>query len=365
MLKLHAVQAGHGDCLILEFGTETRPQFILIDGAPPEHYGDLEKAIKKIIGFGKKVEKLVLSHIDRDHIGGLLELFSSLRLQREGGKEELIQFKDLWINEFSSVFGGDLETQMMQVMNSAPNAVNAMSEGSLVFNGIPEGHKLQADALVLEIPINDNIEAGYISIEHISEPISLGNIKITVVGPTKENLEELREEWERWLERHKEAIENGDIAAATMADDSIPNLSSIILLVEGDGKSMLLTGDCRGDHLLQGLEKRDLLDGDGKFHVDIFKGQHHGSDRNTTKKFFKTVTADTYVYSADGKNGNPDYNTLKWLIEAANEDERRIRIIITNETDSTDRILNDYPPRKYGYSMKFISGRSNYVTVGT
>jgi beta-lactamase superfamily II metal-dependent hydrolase len=363
MLKLHAVQAGHGDCLILEFGTPQNKKFILIDGAPPEHYHDVEKAIKQIIGVGNKVEKVVLSHVDMDHVGGLLELFSVLRMQRESGEAELIQIKDLWINEFSSVFGSELETQMMQMMQAASDTVSAMAEGSLVFNGVKEGHKLQADAMVLQIPINNNIAERFISVEHIADPISIANITITIVGPTKPNLDELQHKWEEWLEANREAIENGDFATAAMADESIPNLSSIIMLVEGDEKSMLLTGDCRGDHLIQGLEQRGMLDADGKFHVDIYKGQHHGSDRNTTKKFFKTVTADTYVFSADGKNGNPDFNTLKWLIEAAQEDGREITIFLTNPTDSTKKIMQQFPPASSGYTMRFMPKTHFFITV--
>jgi len=45
--------------------------------------------------------------------------------------------------------------------------------------------------------------------------------------------------------------------------------------------------------------------------------------------------------------------TLKWLIEAAKEDNRRIRIFLTNETDSTALIQSEMPPNQNGYSMKF------------
>ena len=41
---------------------------------------------------------------------------------------------------------------------------------------------------------------------------------------------------------------------------------------------MLLTGDVRGDHVVSGLQRANLLPG-GKAHVDILKIPHHGSDR--------------------------------------------------------------------------------------
>ena len=36
-----------------------------------------------------------------------------------------------------------------------------------------------------------------------------------------------------------------------------------------------------------------------------------------TKAFFTRVTADFYEASANGRDGNPDLNTLVWIVEAA------------------------------------------------
>ena len=38
MLKLHVVQAEYGDCLILEYGQQASPRYILIDGGPTTTY---------------------------------------------------------------------------------------------------------------------------------------------------------------------------------------------------------------------------------------------------------------------------------------------------------------------------------------
>ncbi len=363
MIKLHVVQAAFGDCLLLEFGNNSLRKFILIDGGPRLNFVNVEFAIKNIVGEGGEIEIMMLSHVDTDHTTGLQDLLSALRIQRENSQDELVTIKSFWINEFSSVFGQDIELRMMQIMTSSPLLVDSMSEGSLIFNGIPHGHKLQADALVLGIPINDNAGGQFISLEHISSPVEISNLKITVVGPTIENLEELKREWDEWLDANQDALEQGNLIIAANADDSIPNLSSIIVLVEGDGKSFLFTGDCRSDHLLQGLDKRGLLDGEGKLHVTVLKGQHHGSNRNVTKTFFKKVTADIYVFSANGRDGNPDLETLKWLIETAIEDGRAIRIVVTNQTESTDEIQTQFPPQQSNYSIEFIPDGDTFITI--
>src|SRR5207248_827400 len=99
------------------------------------------------------------------------------------------------------------------------------------------------------------------------------------------------------------------------------NLSSIIVLATLAGKSMLLTGDARGDEVIHGLEQAGLKKHGQPFHVDLLKIPHHGSQRNVAPEFFQQVTADHYVISSDGeKFSNPDIPTLRWLSEARAND---------------------------------------------
>ena len=106
-----------------------------------------------------------------------------------------------------------------------------------------------------------------------------------------------------------------EAALAAFADKSVANLSSLVVLAEAGKKRMLLTGDARGDKILEGLELVGLLkpDGKSKIHVDILKGPHHGSNRNVEPIFFRRITADHYVFSGDGEHGNPERETLEML----------------------------------------------------
>lgn len=135
------------------------------------------------------------------------------------------------------------------------------------------------------------------------------------------------------------------------------------ILASSPRGTALLTGDARGDHILQDLEAAGLLDDAGKVHVDVLKLQHHGSDRHVTKRFFQSVTADTYLISADGKNGNPDIARLRWLVDAAYEEGRRPRIVVTNETPSIEQLLVDRAPDQFGYSLQIRSPDDNAIIV--
>jgi beta-lactamase superfamily II metal-dependent hydrolase len=124
-----------------------------------------------------------------------------------------------------------------------------------------------------------------------------------------------------------------------------------MVLAEAGGKTILLTGDGRWDDLLNGLARAGFLKPDGTCHVDVLKLPHHGSVRNVSPEFFRKVTADKYVISANGKNGNPDLPTLKWLVQAARDQGRSIEIWITNQTDSTRQLIHDCNSNEYGYRL--------------
>jgi hypothetical protein len=110
---------------------------------------------------------------------------------------------------------------------------------------------------------------------------------------------------------------------AAFTDSSVANLSSLVVLAEVGKKRILLTGDARGDKVLEGLELAGLLKADGKstMHVDVFKVPHHGSDRNADPILFRRVTADHYVFSGDGEHGNPERATLQMLLDERGEDD--------------------------------------------
>ena len=111
---------------------------------------------------------------------------------------------------------------------------------------------------------------------------------------------------------------------AAMTDKSVPNLSSIVLMAEAGGKKILMTGDARGDDVLEGLEIAGYKI-DGSMVIDVLKVPHHGSNRNVDLAFFQAVPARTYVISAaGGKHKNPDPDVLDWICEARGEEEFEI-----------------------------------------
>ena len=364
MFKLRVIQAEFGDCLVLEYGAATARRFLLVDGGPPTTWErHLETELRAIAAGGGTLDLVMLSHVDNDHVIGLLDFFARLREDDAGdpsGASRLIPVAGLWHNSFARTLdpGGNLGPRLRA---ATMNAVSVRS--AFAVNGIAEGNSLRLAAQALRIPINAGFTQDLVCADDRPAPVPFDNLSLTVVGPTRANLAELQAQWETWLAAHEDAVSDGDPFVMANSDRSVPNLSSIMVLAEADGKSVLLTGDGRSDHLLKGLGQMGRLDASGGLHVDVMKVSHHGSDRNATRKFFRLVTADTYVLSANGKDDNPDLATLLWIVEEAKKKERKIGLFATNETPSTLKLLEELDPDENGYTLTVMERGAHSATL--
>lgn len=356
------VQAEFGDCLILETpDVDGTTRYILIDGGPATIYDDhLHSELKTISQSGGKLDLVVLSHVDADHIVGLLDLFSDLL------QNPFISIAKLWHNSFDKAFGGQGEVipRLHSVVQEAGmQGVQLANTEEVSIMSINQGNRLRVRAEQLNIPINPGIRGALIKASSKPNKLKIGGITLTVVGPTTSNLNSLKTEWIKWLDKQEIAIATADVESFAMADDSIPNLSSICLLAESEGRRILLTGDARGDHILQGLKLARLLKPDGTIEINILKVPHHGSDRNVDPEFFIKIKAETYVISANGKYGNPDYDTLKWIIRAAKIQGRSIELVCSNLAPSVKQILVDFPIEENTYSIRVMDTEAHSLVV--
>lgn len=366
MLRLRIVQAEFGDCLILEFGTKEEPKYILVDGGPDGVYSaHLRPELLSIRDGGGQLELAVLSHVDNDHAVGLLDLAADLRAACANGTPEPVRIGGLWHNSFAQTVGRgtDIEERLTALLAAARSAGQIMGATGMVVQGISEGNQLRLAAATLGIPLNPDFNGRIITLDAAPLPIGLDNLQMRIVGPTAKSLEKLKKEWLHWLDTHEDQVATGAPMVAAKADSSIPNLSSIMILAEADGKRLLLTGDGLGDDLDDALGSAGLLGADGRMHVDLLKLPHHGSNRNVTKKLFETITADRYVISANGKYGNPDFSTLAWLVEAARERGQAVELLATNETESSRRLLQEYSPGEYGYRLTLMDSGAHAMVA--
>jgi hypothetical protein len=316
IFSLEALQAGKGDSLILHFGTKGNPQFAIIDGGPGRVYRDsfkprLLQLAKKYGQLGKlPVAFVMVSHIDDDHIHGILDWLADWQMDQRSQ----CQIGDFWFNSFddglkqipsplrSASLGASPQMQAQALTSSRNCKVGAVAAS------VNQGRALRAFLQTKGIQVN--AEKGFLISDKNKTTAVFGKLRLTVISPNRARLEALFGKW-------REAVKkNRKMDAAAYRDQSVENLSSLVVMAEMDGSCMLLTGDARGDDIIAGLKATKFLGGKKTCHVDILKIPHHGSNRDVTLEFFKTVTADHYVISANGENDNPDADTLCWLAEA-------------------------------------------------
>ncbi|KRQ98960.1 hypothetical protein [Bradyrhizobium valentinum] len=353
--SLDVLRARKGDCLMLHFGPEQDLHLILIDGGPSDVYKPFLKPRLQKIHQARELDEhaalpvdvVMVSHVDDDHIKGILDL---TREQRGNSPDMRLDVTSLWHNSFDDLlktkpdelvagFGtasvaaaveGEAGIDSGSVLASFGNQMRGddseiededMHQTVEVLSSIPQGRTLRDDAKALGWKPNHKFKGKLILAAKAAKPVMLGDLKVTVVGPMQQQLLALQKQHDKWLRAQKEKKKKSPEAAlAAFEDESIPNLSSIVVLAELGGKSMLLTGDARGDKILEGMELAGLLKAGGKKHVDLLKVPHHGSDNNMETIFFKRVPADHYVFSGDGEHGNPERATLQMLLDARGAD---------------------------------------------
>jgi hypothetical protein len=149
-----------------------------------------------------------------------------------------------------------------------------------------------------------------------------GTPHITLLSPTPGRLDDLYRVWAKELERLRRrerdrpeperSVTRGSMqslealaARVTPSDRAVPNGSSIALLVEHKGASVLLAADAFPDGLVRALRALGRRRGaTGPLTLDVVKLSHHGSRANVTVDLFDAVRAEHYVFSTNNSYFN-------------------------------------------------------------
>lgn len=353
-MKLRIYQSDKGDCLLL---TGADGGNILVDGGMRDAFkSHVRDDLGRLAARGERLDLVYVSHIDQDHISGIVELLDNVMAWRvhdyrksTGAKnlkapafKPLPEIGGIWHNAFSSLIGrnaGPVENLLAQSslvfsLSSDPTLLEAAAGHQELAFSISEAIQVSAriSARQLDIPLNAAFDGQLAMLRSPARrEARIGKMDIFVIGPAPEDVDTLRTEWNQWLRDNQEKVrklkkkaeedargigasadrlaellaarvdELGDRTAVTA-----PNLASLMLYVQEGAKRLLLTGDGHADDILAGLEHQGKLDAQGRIHVDVLKVQHHGSEHNIHQAFCDRVSADHYVFCGNGKHENPD-----------------------------------------------------------
>lgn len=360
LFSLDVIRARKGDCLMLHYGSQDEPRHIMIDGGPKGVYGPHLKPriqqIRKARGLDEQeplpVEMLMVSHVDDDHIQGILGLTSELITAQMESKAQLVQVMSLWHNSFENLIGntpkeltaafksnfgpasvaGDPPDDLTIEANDKSLDERTIAANLKVLASIEQGAQLRQDAENLEsnglgFELNPEFDGELIIATDEGKAIDMENgLQFIVVGPMIAELKKLHTKHQAWLKGLKKQGKSPADVLSAYLDKSVSNLSSIVVLAEVGDKRMLFTGDASGDKILEGLELVGLLKEGGKLHVDVLKVQHHGSSNNVDRDFFERITAEHYVFSGNGEHGNPERESMQMLLDARGNAKYKIHL---------------------------------------
>ena len=144
VFTLEALQAAHGDSLILHYGPLNKPRFIVIDGGPKGIFklslAPRLKAIQAARGGGVlEIRMLMVSHIDDDHITGVLDLTKMLRELDDSGTQLPYDILTLWHNSFDDIAGKVSASVGAQLFASAKPKT---PDGAAIVASVAQGRQL-------------------------------------------------------------------------------------------------------------------------------------------------------------------------------------------------------------------------------
>jgi beta-lactamase superfamily II metal-dependent hydrolase len=315
MLRIEMLPAEYGDCLWIEYGkSEDKIHRVLIDGGTLGCGKVLQKRITALEKKERRFDLVVVTHIDSDHIDGMVRLMQDL--------PDGFEFDNFWFNAYD---------------HTRPEGFLGAKQGEYLTVELLELEKIQKRKFW-----NESFGRKAAMIPDSGKPVTVeltGGMKMTVLGPDSEGLSNLRKQWAKVIKEAgmtpgnlAEAMEKlkkdrrfrpgwlGDVDVTKLAkssfkeDESPSNGSSIILLAEYDNKKILFCGDAFPTNIINGL-KRLPSSGGTRTKLDLFKVPHHGSKNNNSNELYKAFAASGYLVSTNGKKfGHPDDEGIARII---------------------------------------------------
>ncbi len=327
IFTLEALPARKGDGLLLHFGTQAAPKLAVIDGGPSRVYQPALRPrlfdIRAARGLADTdpldIDLLMISHIDDDHIKGILDFTKELIKQGDQQQPKFARIATLWHNTFDDIIGNseitEQVTTVLASMGDADFPAGTDPDTAFILSSVRQGRQLRQYEGVLKWETNNPFDPLVMMSKPDDPDVTRfgGGLSLSIIGPRRDELEDLQKTYDKFLRDNNLGRDSVEAALAATQDKSVPNLSSIVTLAKTGGKTILLTGDALGSKITDALQQRGMTCACTPLKVDVLKMPHHGSDRNVTPEFFRLIKADHYVFCGDGSHGNPERATIEML----------------------------------------------------
>lgn len=335
MLNIKMLKASCGDSIILTYG-EKKNNYILIDGGiGRECYRQLLKFCTKISEEKSRINLIILTHTDSDHISGMLRLFASKEF-------DFNIVNEMWFN-----YGTFLNKAIKGKLKNKKNVIYIQDEGCEVSwkQGTRLENILKNEKIMLE-PVIKKVDKYNIEGAHI-----------TILSPSIEILREFNENWEMENEKAAEISVEYDYsedieklnAKEFVGNITLANKSSIAFLFEYESMKILLLGDAAPDEVVNSLEMLGYSE-ERPLSVNFCKISHHASKHNTNNKLIKLIQCENFLISTnETTSGRPSKECLSRIICNSDNPVK----FYTNYQIEMDKIFSPEEIKKY--NIQFIT----------
>lgn len=291
----NTLPASYGDCIFLSIKRNDSEYNILIDGGLASTYynvkdkrkpkGPLKILLDELKAEGRRIDLLVVTHIDDDHIGGIYKWF-----EKDFPYNTFV--KQVWLNDDIQI------NEKTSLDNSVSNAVSVLKKlkdnGVVYKNDIVNGVVQTNDFCTIRViaPKTD-----YRNIVAQKMAASLNNAACVDETQLPDIKDMIKQKW-------------------TMMKLSDENKSSIAFELETwDGVKMLLLGDAEYEVYMDGIRNFHKRI-NGRREYEVVKLSHHGSKNNFHPDILNIIHSKYYVVSSDGKKfGHPDKEVLAQIVD--------------------------------------------------
>ena len=313
-MTLKFLKAYNGDCILIETLDENQEIFtILIDGGTSSTF---EYSLKKELEKITRINLLILTHIDSDHIGGLIKFFQNSLINK-------IEIDEIWINhpELISVTTGDLISftqgdNLKELINTKkPNTLITPINSSL--------NIIIRKGLQFEI-LSPDLETLTLFYKKWKPDFLYKTIQ-------KENISQSLEM--STYDKNLEELSKIPFIPANSLENDLTNASSIAFILKTlEGKKLAFLADARPE-LIDNILVNKGYSSSHPLICDLVKLSHHGSKNNTSPTILDKIKSNQYFISTNGGSSNhkhPSRETIARIIYNQNRNLDNEIIIFTN-----------------------------------
>lgn len=354
-MNIKFLKAYNGDSIHISFKEGSKTRNILIDGGTPATYihknnkgkivpGELKDTIDLIKEKNEIIDLLILTHVDDDHIGGVLKWF-------ENDVNAYSLIGKVWFNSgriISEYFNKKEIKENLIVFNPTETTNTSIGQGVIFEDYIDK--KGIWDRKI----IRNNVNFEYIGLD------------FKILSPSPDKLRLLLKKWEEeYPESIYTATENDydrtiseHIKKDKFKEDiKEHNGSSIAIVITYNKKNIVFLGDAHPTVVVNSL-KHFKYTSEKPLNAELVKISHHGSKANNNPEMLSLINTKKYIISTNGdRHGHPDKQFLGRLASINSECEIYFNYPEQIETIFLVQDYKDFP------NFKPLAMINNEITI--